>query len=202
VLISAAQTSLGRTSAPCDTLTQACSLDLRGFLQLNNREMSAACEVRHDQRDPLATPPSHPCRRPGARRSSWPLSSRLKPWCLRSWQAIKVDLIESRSEQTAVRSMAVVPLDEQTNLTAKRSAIRRHENATKRLAFHGPHQPLDYRDAAVLLDGPESRNGASSANLRARGRILSPSRCFGNRPLWCSGPPNVNAGIWRISTIG
>jgi len=26
----------GRTSAPCDTATQASSLELRGFLQLNN----------------------------------------------------------------------------------------------------------------------------------------------------------------------
>jgi hypothetical protein len=31
----------GRTSAPCEAATQASNLDLRGFLQLNNRQMPA-----------------------------------------------------------------------------------------------------------------------------------------------------------------
>ena len=34
-----------RTSAPCDTETQTSNLDLRGFLQLNNRQMPVAGEL-------------------------------------------------------------------------------------------------------------------------------------------------------------
>ena len=38
-----------RTSAPCDTATQVSSLELRGFIQLNNRQMPAAGQVRQGQ---------------------------------------------------------------------------------------------------------------------------------------------------------
>jgi len=58
--------------------------------------------------------------------------------------------------------MSVVPVDEEADLAAKGSPIQRHENATQRLALHGPHEPLDHRDAAVFLDGPETLADASA----------------------------------------
>ena len=58
--------------------------------------------------------------------------------------------------------MTVVPLDEETDLAPECSPIERHENATKRLALHGPHEPLDHRDAAVFLDSPETLADASA----------------------------------------
>jgi hypothetical protein len=39
----------GRTSAQCDTATDAINLELRGFLQLNNRQMPAARQMLHGQ---------------------------------------------------------------------------------------------------------------------------------------------------------
>jgi len=47
----------GRTSAPCGIATQTSNLELRGFLQLNNRQMPATGQVRHGQVETLATPP-------------------------------------------------------------------------------------------------------------------------------------------------
>ncbi len=85
----------GRTSAPCDTATKASSLELRGFLQINNGQMVAPGQVRHVQLDPLATPPTHPCRRPSAWRTPWPSPSRFEPWCSRSRPSLRVNLIGS-----------------------------------------------------------------------------------------------------------
>jgi hypothetical protein len=62
-----------------------------------------------------------------------------------------------------VGPVSVVPLDEQADLAAEGYSIQRHENSTQRLALHGPHEPLDDRDAAVLLDGPESLPDAVTA---------------------------------------
>jgi len=156
VLIRSVKIKPGRTSATNKEAEQAGSLELRGFFQFNDRQMPAARQVRHSQRDPLAATPTHWGGRSGTRRASGPLSPWLEPWRSRSRQALKVDFIWSRRLQTAVRPMAVVPLDEEADLTAECSPIQRHENATQSLPLHGSHQSFDHRDAAVLLDGPEA----------------------------------------------
>jgi len=69
----AQQRPSGRTFAPYDTATEASSLDLRSFLQLNNRQVLAAGQVRHDQLETLAALAANWSGRPSAgqtRRSS------------------------------------------------------------------------------------------------------------------------------------
>ena len=145
-----------QTPAPARVEGQANGLELRGLLQFDDRQMPAASQVAHDELEMLATSPAHSGGRPGARRASRPSSPWLEPWRSRSRQALKVDFIWSRRLQAAVRAMSVVPLDEEANLAPECSPIQWHENATERLALHGPHEPLDHRDAAVFLDGPET----------------------------------------------
>ena len=48
-----------RTSARADDTTRVGRLELCGFLQLNHRQMSAAGQVSHDERETLAAPPVH-----------------------------------------------------------------------------------------------------------------------------------------------
>jgi hypothetical protein len=44
----AEQLPSGRSSAPCAAATQTSSLELRGFLQLNKRQMPTTGQMRHD----------------------------------------------------------------------------------------------------------------------------------------------------------
>ncbi len=139
-LISAVKIGPGRTPATNTAATQAGSLVLRDFLQLNNRQMSATGQVRHVQRDPLAALPSHLCRRPGAGRTPWPASPRLEARALGSWRRVKVDLLRSSCLKRVVRSVSVVPLYEETDLMAEGLAIQRHQDAA-RGPWSGPVGP-------------------------------------------------------------
>ena len=60
--------------------------------------------------------------------------------------------------------MPVVPLDEEADLAPECSPIQWHENEAQHLALHGPHEPLDHRNASVLLDGPEALAAAFAAS--------------------------------------
>ena len=64
-LIGAEHLSPGRTPAASDTKARNSSFELRGLLQSNNRQMPTTGQVRHDQLEMLAAPPTNYCFRCG-----------------------------------------------------------------------------------------------------------------------------------------
>ena len=118
--------------------------ELRSLFQFDNREMPAAGEMGHDHLKMLAALSTHSSSRSCTGRSSWPSLSWLIPNTSRSRDQAEIDLIRRGSLQGAVRSMAVVPLDEEADLPPECCPIQGHEDAPQRLALRGPHEPLGH----------------------------------------------------------
>ncbi len=59
--------------------------------------------------------------------------------------------------------MAVVPLDEQREFTAKRRPIVRNDELARALLLDGTDESLDNRETAIFLDGPEALSNTTVA---------------------------------------
>ena len=91
----AGQLSSGRSSTICSAAADVGSLGLRSLLQLNNWQVLAATQMRHDQREPLATPTTDGGRWPCAWRAAGPASPGLKAGCSGLRHSLEMDLIGS-----------------------------------------------------------------------------------------------------------
>ncbi len=111
---------------------------LRGFLQLNDGKMSSTDQVGDVQVEALATSPSHGSLRPSAGRSPRPSSSWLESRRSAGGRTIEVDLVRSSSLERTVRPMAVVPLDEQRELTPESRPVIGNDELARALVLEGP----------------------------------------------------------------
>ena len=162
-MISAVKTESRHTPATSNAETQAESLDLSSALQFDERQMPAACQVSHGERELLTASPSHGSARPSTWRAAWPLSSWLESRCTAGGQEIEVDLVRSSSLERTVRPIAVVPLDEQRELTPESPPAIGNDELARALVLDGPDESLDNRETAIFLDGPEALSDATAA---------------------------------------
>ena len=66
-----------------------------------------------------------------------------------------IDLVWGATIERGIRSVLVVPVNEQFELMLKSCLAHRDQPATCSLTFHCPDEPFDDRDAAVLPNGAE-----------------------------------------------
>ena len=97
------------------------------------------------------------------------MSSRFKPWLSASRPSAEVDLVRRRTIESVVRSVPVVPLREQRQLSVKDVALVGEQQLPRALVLDRANQPFDNSDAAVLADRPEAlTNPAATAPFPKR----------------------------------
>ena len=64
-----------------------------------------------------------------------------------------IDLVWGATIDSGIRTMLVIPVNEQLELILESCSTHRDQPATCSLAFHRADEPLDDRDAAVLPHG-------------------------------------------------
>ena len=136
---------------------------LRGFLQLNDGKMSSSDEVGDVQVKALTASPSHGSLGPGTGRIPRPSLSWLESRRTACGREIEVDLVRSSSLEGTVRTIAVVPLDEQRELTPESRPVIGNDERARAFVFDGSDESLDDRETAIFLDGPEALSDATAA---------------------------------------
>jgi hypothetical protein len=80
--------------------------------------------------------------------------------------------------------MAVVPLDEQRELTPESRPVIRNDELARALVLEGPDESLDDRETAVFLDGPEALSDATAAAPAPEAVIRELPAMVGNQMMW------------------
>ncbi len=134
---------VSRTPAVPATDRVAAQAVLGGFLQLNDGKMFSPDQVGNVQVEALAASPSHGSLRPSAGRIPRPSPSWLKSRRTAGGREIEVDLVRSASLERTVRPMAVVPLDEQRELTPENRPVIGNDELACALILDRPDESLN-----------------------------------------------------------
>ncbi len=76
--------------------------------------------------------------------------------------------------------MAVVPLDEQRELTPESRPVIGNDELARALALDSPDESLDNRETAIFLDGPEALADATAATPSPEAAIRKLPAMVGN----------------------
>ena len=131
---------------------------LRRALQLNDGKVLAPGEVPDREFNVLASTTAHLRLWPCAGRASRPEPARLEPWLATGRSSAEVDLVRRRGFQRVMRSVPVVPIDIQRQLSAKRSSlVGDQQQPSRALEFHRSDEPLDHGDGLPRQLHPMSK---------------------------------------------
>ncbi len=157
---------------------------LRGLLQLNDGKMSSPDQVSDVQVEALAASPSHGNLRLSTGAAPRPSSSWLESRRTAGGREIEVDLVRSSSVKRTVRPMAVVPFDEQRELTEESRPVIGNDEPARALVLDGPDESLDNREAAIFLDGAEALSDTAAVAPAPEAVIRELPAMVGHQMTW------------------
>ncbi len=79
-----------------------------------------------------------------------------------------------------MRTIAVVPLDEQRELTPESRPVIGNDKRARAFVFDGSDESLDDRETAIFLDGSEALSDATAAALTPEAVIRELPAMVGN----------------------
>jgi hypothetical protein len=116
-----------RQTSPCSVGERHSALQLRGAIQLHDRQMLAAGRVADRKIQSNTASASNAGARRSARGATRPVPSWLEPSCEASGSETLVDLVRDSTIQRFTRTISVVPGHEQRQLPSEvLSAVRHH----------------------------------------------------------------------------
>lgn len=131
-------------------------LDSSSATQRDDGQVLAPRAVADREFETLTTSPVNLRMRSCAWRSARPSTSWFESRREACGWSAKVDLVRGSHLESGVRSVSVVPGDEEQQLAPDRVTLVGNQHASGALVLHGADEPLDHGDAPILADRAES----------------------------------------------
>ena len=141
-----------KQTTPCSVGERHSALQLRGAVQLHDRQMLTTGYVADRKIKSNAAPATNGRPRCSARGAMRPASSRFKPRREAGWFEIVVNLIRCSTIEGFAWPVAVVPIHEQRQLSPEAFAPVGDQEPARALTLDGPDEPLDDCDGRVTVE--------------------------------------------------